>query len=146
MGDHSIQLPRPFMFTMQPLSKHLHYQNAKRISRVLCLYDNDNAREFLPGQDTATNPVTRHLALSRCLFFLFDPTQDPRFRRACQGKSEDPQMMLRNSRLSREANIRQDTILLEAINRVRRHGGLREDDLHQRPLTIVVTKWTVGKS
>ncbi len=46
---------------------------------------------------------------------------------------------------SREANIRQDTILLEAINRVRRHGGLREDDLHQRPLTIVVTKWDSWK-
>lgn len=140
MGDHSVQLPRPFMFTMQPLSKHVQYQNAKRISRVLCLYDNAG-ESFLPGQDTATNPVTRHLALSRCLFFLFDPTQDPRFRRACQGKSDDPQMVSRSSRLSREANIRQDTILLEAINRVRRHGGLREDDLHQRPLTIVVTKW-----
>ncbi len=50
-------------------------------------------------------------------------------------------MAPRSSRLTREASVRQDTILLEAINRVRRHAGLREDDLHQRPLTIVVTKW-----
>ncbi len=140
MGNHSVTLPRPFMFTMQPLSKHVHYKQAKRISRVLCLYDNAG-ESFLPGNDSARDPSTRHLALSRCLFFLFDPTQDPRFRRACQGKSDDPQMVMRNSRLPREANCRQDTILLEAINRVRRHGGLREDDLHQRPLTIVVTKW-----
>ena len=140
MGDHSLVLPRPFMFTLQPLSKHINYKSNKRVSRVMCLYDNAG-ESFLPGADTATSPVTRHLALSKCLFFLFDPTQDPRFRRACQGKSADPQMAPRSSRLSREASVRQDTILLEAINRVRRHAGLREDDLHQRPLTIVVTKW-----
>jgi len=140
MGDHSLVLPRPFMFTLQPLSKHFNYKSSKRVSRVMCLYDNAG-ESFLPGADTATSPVTRHLALSKCLFFLFDPTQDPRFRRACQGKSADPQMAARSSRLTREGSVRQDTILLEAINRVRRHAGLREDDLHQRPLTIVVTKW-----
>jgi hypothetical protein len=106
----------------------------------MCLYDNAG-ESFLPGKDSASSPVTRHLALSRCIFFLFDPTQDARFRRACQGKSDDPQMANRNSRLAREVPVRQDTILLEAINRVRRHAGLREDELNQRPLTIVVTKW-----
>ncbi len=140
MGDHSVLLPRPFMFTMQPLTHHVQYASAKQVSRVLCLYDNAG-ESFLPGQDLAVAPVTRHLALSRCLFFLFDPTQDPRFRAACQGKSNDPQMAVRTQRLSREASVRQDTVLLEAINRVRRHAGLREDDLHQRPLIIVVTKW-----
>lgn len=140
MGDHSVSLPRPFMFTLQPLSGHKRYAAAKRVSRVMCLYDNAG-ESFLPGQDSATSPVTRHLALSRCLFFLFDPTQDPRFRTACQGKSSDPQMAVRTRRLSREASVRQDTVLLEAVNRVRRHAGLREDDLHQRPLIIVVTKW-----
>lgn len=140
MGDHSVSLPRPFMFTLQPLQHHRQYSAAKLVSRVMCLYDNAG-ESFLPGQDIATAPVTRHLALSRCLFFLFDPTQDPRFRAACQGKSDDPQMAVRNKRLSREASVRQDTVLLEAINRVRRHAGLREDELHQRPLIIVVTKW-----
>lgn len=144
MGDHTVMLPRPFMFTIQPLTKHPHYNSSKRVSRVMCLYDNAG-ESFLPGQDTASSPVTRHLALSRTLFFLFDPTQDPRFRRACQGLSTDPQMAARSERLAREASVRQDTILLEAINRVRRHAGLREDDLHQRPLTIVVTKWDSWK-
>lgn len=140
MGDHTLILPRPFMFTMQPMTNHVHYKSSKSVSRVMCLYDNAG-ESFLPGQDSATSPVTRHLALSKTLFFLFDPTQDPRFRRACEGKSSDPQMTVRSARLAREASVRQDTILLEAINRVRRHAGLREDDLHQRPLTIVVTKW-----
>jgi len=140
MGDHSITLPRPFMFTLQPGLKHPNYDKAKKVSRVVCLYDNAG-ESFLPGADSVSSPVTRHLALSACLFFCFDPTQDPRFRRACQGKSDDPQMASRSSRLQREVSVRQDTILLEAIQRVRRHAGLREDELHQRPLIVVVTKW-----
>ena len=140
MGDHTMILPRPFMFTLQPLAKHPLYNEARGISRVMALYDNAG-ESFLPGADKATSPVTRHLALSKCLFFCFDPTQDPRFRRACEGKSDDPQMKPRAARLDRESSVRQDTILLEAIQRVRRHAGLREDELHQRPLVIVVTKW-----
>jgi len=50
-------------------------------------------------------------------------------------------MLPRSERLARENSVRQDTILLEAIQRVRCSAGLREDQLHQRPLTIVVTKW-----
>lgn len=145
MGDHSITLPRPFMFTMQPGPRHPNYARSKNVSRVVCLYDNAG-ESFLPGADTVSSPVTRHLALSACLFFCFDPTQDPRFRRACEGKSDDPQMACRATRLQREASIRQDTILLEAIQRVRRHAGLREDELHQRPLVIVVTKWDSWKN
>ncbi len=144
MGDHSITLPRPFMFTLQPTSEHANYKRAQEASRVICMYDNAG-ESFLPGADTVTSPVTRHLAHSTCLFFCFDPTQDPRFRRACEGKSQDPQMKPRNTRLQREASVRQDTVLLEAIDRVRRHAGLREDELHQRPMIIVVTKWDSWK-
>lgn len=145
MGDHSITLPRPFMFTMHPGMQHPNHEVASKVSRVICLYDNAG-ESFLPGADSVSSPVTRHLALSACLFFCFDPTQDPRFRRACEGKSADPQMAARASRLQREANVRQDTILLEAIQRVRRHAGLREDELHQRPLIVVVTKWDSWKN
>ncbi len=140
MGDHAVILPRPFMFNLQPMPRHPRYSRAARMSRVMSLYDNAG-ESFLPGADKATSPVTRHLALSKCLMFCFDPTQDPRFRRACEGKSSDPQMTRRSTRLNREASVRQDTILLEAIQRVRRHAGLRDDQLHQRPLIIVVTKW-----
>jgi hypothetical protein len=140
MGQQSITFPRPFLFTLQPMPKHLNHGQAKKVSRIMCLYDNAG-ESFLPGADRATSPVTRHLALSRCLFFLFDPTQDPRFRYACKGISDDPQMQIRNERLSRENSTRQDTILIEAIQRVRRFAGLRDDELHQRPLVIVVTKW-----
>ncbi len=101
MGDHSVTLPRPFMFNMQPLTRHPLYKSAKSISRVMCLYDNAG-ESFLPGADKTTSPVTRHLALSKCLFFCFDPTQDPRFRKACEGKSDDPQMAQRSEKDSIE--------------------------------------------
>lgn len=144
MGSHSVLLPRPFMFTLQPLAKHPMYQQAREISRVISLYDNAG-ESFLPGADKTISPVTRHLALSKCLFFCFDPTQDPRFRQECKTFSTDPQMTPRSERLARENAVRQDTILHEAIQRVRRHAGLREDQLHQRPLVIVVTKWDAWK-
>ena len=83
MGSHSVLLPRPFMFTLQPLIKHPMYKQARDISRVISLYDNAG-ESFLPGADKTISPVTRHLALSKCLFFCFDPTQDPRFRQECK--------------------------------------------------------------
>ena len=144
MGTHVVSYPRPFLFNLQPMAKHPNHEKSSLVSRVMCLYDNAG-EHFLPGSDSSTAPVTRHLALSRVLFFLFDPTQDARFRRACQGKTKDPQMQNRSERLARESVTRQDTILVEAIQRVRRHAGLREDQLHQRPLVIVVTKWDSWK-
>jgi len=144
MGTHVVSYPRPFLFTLQPMSSHPNYAKSNSVSKVMCLYDNAG-EHFLPGSDSSTAPVTRHLALSKALFFLFDPTQDTRFRRACEGKSNDPQMQNRAARLARESVTRQDTILLEAIQRVRRHAGLRDDQLDQRPLIVVVTKWDSWK-
>lgn len=140
MGDHSVTLPNPFIFSLRPTNKHPQYKNARSVSKVMSLYDNAG-ESFLPGADKATSPVTRHLAFSKAIFFCFDPTQDPRFRKACEGKSSDPQMVPRQQRLERETNVRQDTILVEAAQRVRRHAGLRDDELHSQPLVVVVTKW-----
>lgn len=144
MGSHTTLLPRPFMFTLQPMPDHPLFTNVRDVSRVISLYDNAG-ESFLPGADQTTTPVTRHLAISKCLFFCFDPTQDPRFRQACEDFADDPQIKTRPKRFEREASVRQDTILSEAIHRVRRHAGLREDELHQRPLIIVVTKWDAWK-
>ncbi|MEZ6121136.1 MAG: hypothetical protein R3C28_31845 [Pirellulaceae bacterium] len=37
---------------------------------------------FYPEKTQGRNRVTRHLAKSQSLLFLYDPTQDPRFREA----------------------------------------------------------------
>ena len=139
-----IRFPKPFLFNLQPGQSHMKRDEVNRYSRIVCLYDNAG-ESFLPGYDRSDSPVTRHLALSRCLFFLFDPTQDSRFRELCGNLTDDPQMRPRNSKFARENNVRQDTVLTEAIQRVRRHAGLRDDSIQQRPLIIIVTKWDAWK-
>jgi hypothetical protein len=110
-----------------------------RLSRGLCLYDNAG-EHFMPGADKVASPVTRHLPLSRALFFLFDPTQDPDFRRACHGHSDDPQMA------DRARTYRQELVLLEAADRLRRHSGLAQGARHSRPLIVIVTKYDAWNS
>jgi len=139
-GDQAVSYPRPFIFSLVPLEGHPNYGSASSIASTLCVYDNAG-ESFLPGEDSAANPVTRHLALSRVLLFLFDPTQDMRFRKLCSGKTADPQMMERAERLQRERPVRQETILSEAAQRVRRYSGLAQSQKHTRPLIVVVTKF-----
>lgn len=139
-GDQAVSYPRPFVFSLIPLEGHPNCGSASALASTLCVYDNAG-ESFLPGEDTAANPVTRHLALSRVLMFLFDPTQDMRFRKLCGGKTADPQMMERAERLQRERPVRQETILSEAAQRVRRYSGLAQSQKHSRPLIVVVTKY-----
>ena len=143
-GDQNVSYPRPFVFSLLPLDGHPNLQSAANTARTLCVYDNAG-ESFLPGEDTASSPVTRHLALSRVLMFLFDPTQDMRYRRICSGKTADPQMKERSERLQREGAVRQETILSEAAQRVRRYAGLAQSQKHDRPLIVVVTKFDSWK-
>ena len=144
-GDQAMNFPRPFLFALTGMEQHPNFAVPRRLSRVVCLYDNAG-ESFLPGQDAATSPVTRHLALSQALLFLFDPTQDMRFRQACHGQTDDPQMKQRSERLERERPVRQETILLEAAQRVRRYAGLAQSAKHHRPLVVVVTKYDCWSS
>lgn len=129
-GQQTVSYPRPFLFSMRPQKGHLHADSSK-LARMLCLYDNAG-EHFQPGQDTASSPVTRHLARSRAVMFLFDPTQDPRFRAACRSPEGAPPAA---GRLSR-----QETILNEAAERIRRHAGLSHTAPYDRPLVVVLSK------
>jgi hypothetical protein len=139
-GEQTITYPKPFVFSLLPLENHPLAAKYKELSRVLCFYDNAG-ESFLPGEDTAASPVTRHLARSRALMFLFDPTQDLRFRRLCEGKTSDPQMMVRSERFAQENPVRQETILSEAALRVRRYAGIGQNQRFTRPLVVVVSKF-----
>lgn len=129
----TITLPQPFMFTVRPTVRHVNARGAEILTEVLCMYDNAG-EHFLPGADSLTSPTTQHLAQSKNIFFLFDPTQDVRFRTRLQGLSADPQVgqVLRA--------FRQDNVLLEMAARIRRHAGIPADEKLRQPLTIVVTK------
>jgi hypothetical protein len=133
-GNQSVSYPRPFLFALRPQEGHPNYASADRLARVLCLYDNAG-EHFQPGQDSAASPVTRHLAESRLLLFLFDPTQDQRFRRLCH-EAGNLSPSITGGRTSR-----QESVLLEAAARVRRYTGLSQNAKHSRPLIVVVTKY-----
>ncbi len=133
IGDQVVRYPRPFLFSLRPLDGHRSHASASIASRILCLYDNAG-ESFEPGKDTAANPVTRHLARSQLLMFLFDPTQDPRFRQACQGKTDDVQVV------DALVTARQETVLHEAASRIRRYANLSHNEKHRRPLIVIVTK------
>ena len=85
--------------------------------------------------------MRRGLARSKVLLFLFDPTQDPRFRAACQGRSSDPQISAPKAQI-----FRQDTVLHEAANRIRKYTELKHNERHDRPLIVVVTKYDAWAS
>jgi hypothetical protein len=137
-GDRAVSYPRPFVFTMRPQPEHPQADALDRYARIMCLYDNAG-ESFLAGKDTAANPVTRHLAQSSILLYLFDPTQHAQFRERL-GQKELLAGSSPNARLNR-----QDLVLVEAANRVRKFTNIPDSAKHDRPLFVVVTKrdlWT----
>lgn len=135
-GSQTVIYPQPFVFTLRPGNDHPMSHERRRASRVLVLYDNAG-ESFEPGKDTTANPVTQHVAKSTALMFLFDPTQDVRFREACRERTDDPQIH------RPDVTSRQDVILNEVASRVRRHSGLSHSQKHRRPLIVLVTKFDV---
>lgn len=133
LGNQAISYPRPFLFDLRLKPEHSKAPDAARLAQILCLYDNAG-EHFLPGKDTTATPVTRHLAQSRALLFVLDPTQDQRFVAAIRLRGQG-QGMVAKGRLSR-----QEMILHEAIVRIRRHTGLSPNEKHPRPLIVVLTK------
>lgn len=132
-------LPRAFVFRMRLTPDHPKVNKVQKNGRAICLYDNAG-EHFLPGAQTANTPGTKHLAVSRALLFVFDPTQHPQFRKACRGKTADPQV---DKDL---VSFRQDHILSEATRRIRGELGLGQDERDKRPLIVVLSKYDAWAS
>jgi hypothetical protein len=130
--------PRPFTFLIHALRHSSADGGGQDRARILCLYDNAG-EQFLPLQSSDTSPATQHLGVSEALLFLFDPTQDPRFRKACREVSQDPQVQ------RQIWSHRQDLVLTEAALRIRRHAGLRSGQLYHRRLVVVITKFDIWR-
>lgn len=130
-GQQIISLPRPFLFSLRPAPQHPNFAQAAKITRIFCLYDNAG-EAFEPGEDFSSSPVTQHLSKSRVLMFLYDPTQDARFRAKCREISNDPQLDGRSRR--------QETVLIEMASRVRRLTSLPANQKFDRPLIVIVPK------
>ncbi len=139
-GNEFMDFPRPYMFTIRPQAGHPLANDPDPVSSMLCLYDNAG-ESFEPGRDSAIKPVTRHLVESSLLMFLFDPTQhQPLRRKMTAGKAEIA------SDRPQKGDARQDQILIEVGNRIRRFRGMRDTDKDERPLVVIVTKQDLWES
>lgn len=133
LGDQTLQLPKPFLFEYK-----IPNPGRDPRTRLLCLYDNAGESFLAGSEDANAREVTKHLAQSSALFFVFDPLQDPRFVDAL--KEADPSI----SRESfPEISHRQETILREASTRIRRYLSLGADVRHKNPLVVVVGKYDI---
>lgn len=139
ISGHAVSLSRPYLFNLRPTSEHFQIKSSDKISRVICLYDNAG-ESFQPGKDSHASPATQHLAKSRALMFLFDPTQDSRFREKCRNLSRDPQLA------GGRGTQRQETLLIEMASRVRRYANLPPNKKHNWPLLVLVPKSDVWGS
>jgi hypothetical protein len=133
-GNEFMEFPRPYMFTIRPQNGHPMASDPDAVSSMLCLYDNAG-ESFEPGRDSAIKPVTRHLVESSLLMFLFDPTQHLPFRR----KLASIRTEIASDR-PLKGDARQDQVLIEVGNRIRRFSGMRDTDKTDRPLIVIVTK------
>lgn len=129
-----VTLPHPFVFRLRLLPEHKNYGQIRRNGRCFTLYDNAG-EHFMPDRDTANAPGTQHLAVSKAMMFVFDPTQHHAVRERLKDVAHDPQID------SQARSTRQDQILTEAAKRIRQDVGLAPDERDKRPLIVVLTKY-----
>jgi hypothetical protein len=133
IDGHTAKFVPPFTFLISPSVDHPRYLENQPQSRLLCLYDNAG-EHFLPGTDAADKPMARHLAASKGLMYVFDPTKDRRLLRKLGGMSTGG-----------TGSDRQDVVLVEAANRIREHAGLAQTARLPQPLIVVLTKFDVWR-
>lgn len=139
VDGQTVTYPRPFLFSIRPNEHHANIENSEKVSRLMCLYDNAG-ESFLPGKDTLRNPVTRHLSVSKCMLFCFDPTQDPRFRKGIGKESNDFQVT------DSPVTARQETVFHEITTRIRKHRGIEESTRTNQLLLVLCTKFDAWSS
>ena len=122
--DRMVTLPKPFIYSLS---------GAESDDENCSIVFYDNAGEhFQPGQDSTNSPGAQHIASSDAIFFLFDPTINPDFRRSISG-SEDPQF-------KSQVSDQQDIILAETEVRIKKLLGLGRREKVQTPLAIIIGK------
>ena len=134
MGNEVVELPRPFVFRVEPTSSHPAAAHVASISRAMCMYDNAG-ESFLAAATAESSRLTNHLEHCDLTLFLFDPTQHPRFREAAIKHSKDPQW----SRSLKKV-VLQNTILDNAASRLKKLRGMSLQERFNGPLVVVVTK------
>ena len=119
-GD-SVLLPLPSFFQLRMAGSSQ--------PQSLVVYDSAG-EHFRAGADTQGSAVTLNMLNSDTLFFMFDPSADPRFR----------SMLDRGTGTAHNYAQRQDILLAEMSARIRRHLGNRSEARLSKPLIFGVSK------
>lgn len=120
----TVALPKPFVF-------HLSASAEPTRRSAVIFYDNAG-EHFQPGRDSADSPGAQHVASSAGILFLFDPFNNPEFRKRMAGQC-DPQ-------LERPILDQQDVILSEMKVRVQRLINLPVSERISTPLAVLAGK------
>ena len=125
-------LPRPFVYTLSD------ERAAPARHSAVIFYDNAG-EHFEPGREAGETQGAMHVVSSSGIFFLYDPTSNPRFRRELSAVP-DPQLR------QRQRADRQDSILAEMEVRVKKMLGLSPAEKIPVPVAILVGKCDVWQS
>jgi hypothetical protein len=132
LGRNRRTFPKPFLLRVDPTDGHPAARAGKDVAQVICLYDNAG-EHFQVGGDRY-NTVTGHLKDSRGLIFVFDPTQDQKFRAACRQRSGDRQF--------KDVKVdTQDVLYGNVMNRLLSLRGLQPTERIKVPLVVALTKF-----
>ena len=119
-----VALPRPFVFSVSSAT-------APESNCSLIFYDNAG-EHFQPGRDSLDSPGAQHVASSSGILFLFDPFNNPEFRRHI-ADGADPQ-------LDKPVIDQQSVILSEMKVRITRLLNLELTQQIDAPLAVLVGK------
>ncbi|MBI4328049.1 MAG: hypothetical protein HY674_22690 [Chloroflexi bacterium] len=120
----TVALPKPFVFFIASIR-----DPAQRCAAIF--YDNAG-EHFQPGRDSADSPGAQHVASSAGIFFLFDPFNNPEFRRRIAGQP-DPQF-------EKPILDQQDVILSELKVRIKKLLKLDMGQKIATPLAVMIGK------
>lgn len=121
MDGDSVLLPLPSFFQLRTKSSPQ--------PQSLVVYDSAG-EHFRAGADTQASAVTLNMLNADVLFFMFDPSADPRFR----------PMLDHGTGTAHNYAQRQDVLLAEMAARIRRHMGNRSETRLTKPLIFGVSK------
>lgn len=136
-----VQLPKPFIFALRPTEASTDVvQRSKRLPCNLIFYDNAGESFDFLKEKAGNVRVTQHLSRCDTVLFAYDPLQHPDARVRLCNSSRDPQVT------AAAVTHRQESILEEVANRMRRHRQGTQNKLLAPPLVVCVQKYDVWKS
>lgn len=95
-----VKLPKPFVYNLSKVK-------SKQPPLSLVFYDNAG-EHFEPGRNNEDSPGAMHVAVASGIFFLFDPTTCPTFRKLIT-HIEDPQLNTGGMQLDQQSVIMAET-------------------------------------